>query len=50
MTKAKKGLLKDTAPEYLLSFALRAACERAKLDPKLVQDIAVGNNLQPGAG
>lgn len=50
LTKAKKGLLKDTAPEYLLSFALKAACERAKLDKKLVQDIAVGNNLQPGAG
>lgn len=50
LTKAKRGLLKDTAPEYLLSYALRAACERAKLDPKYVQDIAVGNNLQPGAG
>lgn len=50
LTKAKRGLLKDTAPEYLLSYALRAACERAKLDPKHVQDIAVGNNLQPGGG
>jgi hypothetical protein len=29
---------------------LRAACERAKVNPKDVQDIAVGNNLQPGAG
>jgi len=26
LTKAKKGLFKDTAPEYLLSYALRAAC------------------------
>jgi len=50
LTKAKKGLLKDTSPEYILSYALRAACERAKLDPKHVQDIAVGNNLQPGGG
>jgi len=33
-----------------LSYALRAACERAKVNPKDVQDIAVGNNLQPGAG
>lgn len=25
LTKAKRGPFKDTAPEYLLSFALRAA-------------------------
>lgn len=34
----------------MLSCVLKAAVERAKLDPKLVQDIAVGNNLQPGGG
>ena len=50
ITKAKKGLLKDTSPEVMISFALRGAVERAKLDPKLVEDIAIGNNLQPGAG
>lgn len=50
LTKAKKGGLKDTAPEFLLSVVLRAAAERAKLDPSKVQDIAVGNTLQPGAG
>lgn len=50
LTKAKKGLLKDTSPEFMLSVVLKAACERAKLDPKHVHDIAVGNNLQPGGG
>ena len=50
LTKAKKGGLKDTAPEYMLSIALRAAYERAKLVPSKVQDVTVGNNLQPGAG
>lgn len=50
LTKSKRGLLKDTAPEFLLSVVLREAALRAKVDPKLVQDIAVGNNLQPGAG
>jgi acetyl-CoA acyltransferase 1 len=50
ITKAKKGLLKDTPPEVMLSFVLRAAAERAKLSPKEVQDICIGNNLQPGAG
>jgi acetyl-CoA acyltransferase 1 len=50
LTKAKRGPLKDTAPEYLLSVALRGVVERSGIDPKLVQDIAVGNTLQPGGG
>lgn len=50
ITKAKKGGFKDTSPEIMLSSVLKAAAERANLDPKLIQDIAVGNNLQPGAG
>ena len=50
ITKAKKGYLKDTSPEVMLSVALKGAVDRAKLDPKLLQDIAIGNNLQPGAG
>lgn len=50
ITKGKKGGFKDTAPEYLLSFVLREAAKRAKVNTADVQDIAVGNNLQPGAG
>jgi len=34
----------------MLSSVLKAATERAKIDPRLIQDIAIGNNLQPGAG
>ena len=34
----------------MLSVAIKAAYERAKLPPSKIQDIAVGNNLQPGAG
>ena len=34
----------------MLSFALKGVIERSKIDPKLIQDIAVGNNLQPGGG
>lgn len=34
----------------MLSVALRAAYERANLDPKKIQDVVVGNNLQTGAG
>lgn len=50
ITKGKRGGLKDTAPEYMLSVVLREAAARAKVNPADIQDIAVGNNLQPGAG
>jgi acetyl-CoA acyltransferase 1 len=50
VTKGKRGGLKDTAPEFLLSVVLREAATRAKVNPADVQDIAVGNNLLPGAG
>jgi acetyl-CoA acyltransferase 1 len=50
ITKGKRGGLKDTAPEYMLSVVLREAAARAKVNPAHIQDIAVGNNLQPGAG
>lgn len=50
LTKGKRGGLKDTAPEVMLSTVLREAAARAKINPEKIQDIAVGNNLQPGAG
>lgn len=50
VTKAKKGNLKDTAPEVLLSHVLKAATQRANIEPNIVQDIVVGCNLQPGGG
>lgn len=50
LTKAKKGGLKDTAPDVLLSAVFKGAVERAKVHPSLVQDICVGNNLMVGAG
>ena len=48
--RGKKGNLKDTAPEVLLATVLREAAARAKIRAEDVEDIAVGNNLQPGAG
>lgn len=50
VTRGRKGGFKDTAPEVLLAAALKEVACRAKLRPEDVQDIAVGNNLQPGAG
>lgn len=50
ITKGKKGGLKNTAPEVMLSTVLKDAAVRAQIKPQDVEDIAVGNNLQPGAG
>jgi acetyl-CoA acyltransferase 1 len=50
MTKAKKGLLRDTAVETLLAVALRAVVEESKIDASKIEDICVGNVLGPGAG
>lgn len=50
VTRGRKGGFKDTGPEVMLAAALREAAARAKIRPEDVQDIAVGNNLQPGAG
>ncbi|TFK39653.1 acetyl-CoA acetyl transferase [Crucibulum laeve] len=50
ITKGKKGGFKDTKPELILSHVLRAAYTRANIDPKLIDDISVGNVLPPGGG
>lgn len=50
LTKAKKGGLKDTQPDILMKTVFSEAIKRAKVDPKKVQDICVGNNLMVGAG
>ncbi|KAF9472448.1 acetyl-CoA acetyl transferase [Pholiota conissans] len=50
ITKGKKGGFKDTKPELILSHVLRAAYSKINLDPKLIEDIAVGNVLPPGGG
>lgn len=49
-TKAKKGGFKDTTPEDLLDAALKGVIERSGIDPKLIEDVAVGNVLPPGSG
>jgi acetyl-CoA acyltransferase 1 len=50
MTKAKRGAQKDTPPEAMLTPVLKAVIEQANIDPKLVEDVCIGNVLQPGAG
>ncbi|KAL1919672.1 uncharacterized protein VTP21DRAFT_1603 [Calcarisporiella thermophila] len=48
IARAKKGGFKDTLPEEILAQVLKAIIEKTKLDPKLVQDVSVGNVLTPG--
>jgi len=49
-TKGGKGGFKDTAAADLMAGALKGLIERSKIDPSLVEDIAVGEVLAPGGG
>lgn len=49
-TKGGKGGFKDTPAADLLVGAFKALIERSKIDPSLVQDIAVGSVLPRGGG
>lgn len=49
-TRGGKGLLKDTAGADLLAATFKSLLSRSKIDPSLVEDIAVGNVLAPGGG
>lgn len=49
-TKGGKGGFKDTLGADLMAGALKALLERSKIDPALVEDIAVGTVLAPGGG
>ena len=49
-TKGGKGLLKDTMGADLLAYTLQNLISRSKIDPRLIEDIAVGNVLAPGGG
>jgi len=48
--KAKRGSFATVPPEILLSTALKGVIEDSKINPALVQDVIVGNVLQPSAG
>ncbi|BFZ57132.1 hypothetical protein PYCC9005_004182 [Savitreella phatthalungensis] len=50
LTKGKKGGFKDTNVEDLLTAALKGVLDRSGIDPKLIEDVAVGTVLSPGGG
>lgn len=50
ITKAKKGGLAEACPEDLLAAVFKGVIAESKIDPKLIEDVAVGNVLPPGGG
>ncbi|KAF4574336.1 3-ketoacyl-CoA thiolase with broad chain length specificity [Pleurotus pulmonarius] len=50
ITKGRKGGFKDTRPEELLGGVLRSVLTKVNIDPKLIEDVAVGAVLPPGGG
>lgn len=50
LTKGGRGGFKDTPGADLLAHTFKSLIEHSKIDPALVEDIAVGNVLAPGAG
>jgi len=50
LCKAGRGAFKETHPEWLLASNLKAILDKTGVDPKIVEDIQVGNVLMPGAG
>jgi len=50
LTKGGRGGFKDTAAADLLAGIFKGVIEKSKIDPSLVEDIAVGNVLAPGGG
>lgn len=49
-TKGGKGGFKDTPAADILAGILKAIIDRSKINPALVEDIAVGTVLAPGGG
>ena len=51
MTKAKRGAQRNTPTEAMLAPVLKDVLVKANyLDPSKVEEICLGNALQPGAG
>lgn len=50
ITKGGKGGFKDTQASDLLVGAFKALIARSKIDPSVVEDVAVGTVLAPGGG
>lgn len=50
LAKGVKGSFKDHGSDYILAQLLKAFIKKTNLDPSLVEDVAIGNVLNKGAG
>ncbi|KAK6197849.1 peroxysomal 3-ketoacyl-CoA thiolase A [Scheffersomyces amazonensis] len=50
LTKGGKGGFKDVGSDYLLATFLKEFVKKTGVDPNLIEDVAVGNVLNKGAG
>lgn len=50
VTRARRGGLKDVHAEMMLATVLKGVLEKTKIDPKLIEDVVIGNVLPPGGG
>lgn len=50
ITKGGKGGFKDVGTDWLLTRFLEALLKKTNIDPKLVEDVTVGNVLRPACG
>lgn len=50
ITKAKRGGFKDTTPDILLTHVFNAIIKETGITPEAIEDIVIGNVLEPGAG
>lgn len=50
LTKAKRGGFKDTPTETMLTAVLKDVIAKSGVDPKHINELVIGNVLQPGSG
>ena len=50
VTRARRGGLKDVHAEMMLATVLKGVLTKTGIDPKLIEDVVVGNVLPPGGG
>lgn len=43
LTKGFKGGMKDTSLDYMVYTVLKQVLEKSKIDPKVVEDVCLGN-------
>lgn len=50
IAKGGKGSFRDMVSAELVLELMKAVLDKTKVDPKLIEDVVIGNVLQPGAG